>query len=93
MLGKISIGAHAHDQGGANGQDSYCASPISGMGTTLALQGAYNLAGALSQRSMATDYASAFAFYEERMRPIVDRAQKLPLGAYVDGHESSLLSV
>lgn len=57
---------------------SYCASPVSGMGTTLALVGAYNLAGALSRHP--TDHAAAFGEYEAKTRPIVDAAQKLPPG-------------
>lgn len=52
------------------------------MGTTLALNGAYNLAGSLlqctSERSL--DYTAAFAEYESKMRPLVERAQKLPPG-------------
>lgn len=48
------------------------------MGTTLALNGAYNLAGSLLQHP--NDLAAAFAQYEERMRPLVDRAQKLAPG-------------
>ena len=57
----------------------YCASPISGMGTTLGLTGAYNLAGALVHHP--GDYTTAFAEYEEKMRPTVTRAQKLVPGA------------
>lgn len=49
------------------------------MGTTLALTGAYNLAGALMRHP--DDCASAFAAYEQKMRPTVDRAQKLAPGA------------
>ena len=45
------------------------------MGTTLALNGAYNLAGALTR--YPNDHTAAFAEYEKSMRPIVDRAQKL----------------
>ncbi|KAK3073132.1 hypothetical protein LTR53_005564 [Teratosphaeriaceae sp. CCFEE 6253] len=60
------------------GDAGYCASPISGMGTALALNGAYNLAGALVQHP--DDHTAAFAAYEETMRPIVNLAQKLPLG-------------
>lgn len=56
----------------------YCASPISGMGTTLALNGAYNLAGALFAHP--NDHTAAFAQYEESMRPVVIRAQKLAPG-------------
>ena len=55
----------------------YCASPISGMGTTLAFVGAYNLAGAL--KNNPDDYTVAFAQYEEKMRPVVEVAQNLPL--------------
>lgn len=45
------------------------------MGTTLALDGAYNLAGVLTHH--ANDPAAAFDEYEAEMRPVVDRAQKL----------------
>lgn len=60
------------------GDAGYCASPISGMGTTLALNGAYSLAGALIRHPK--DHLAAFEEYEATMRPLVDRAQKLPLG-------------
>nr|POE89877.1 uncharacterized protein CFP56_20346 [Quercus suber] len=60
------------------GDAGYCASPISGMGTTLAMVGAYNLAGALKQHS--NDHHAAFAQYEAHMRPVVARAQKLAPG-------------
>ena len=69
---------------------SYCASPISGMGTTLALNGAYNLAGTLTRDS--ADYITAFAEYEKKMRAIVNRAQRLGLGGrtpYIINPETS----
>jgi hypothetical protein len=47
------------------------------MGTTLALTGAYVLAGELSRNP---DLSSALAAYEQRLRPLVDKAQKLPPG-------------
>jgi len=59
------------------GDAGYCASPISGMGTSLALVGAYVLAGELATRA---HHGDAFASYERIMRPYVDLAQKLPLG-------------
>ncbi|KAK1765003.1 oxidoreductase [Phialemonium atrogriseum] len=62
------------------GDAAYCASPMSGMGTTLAMYGAYNLAGALS--CYPDDPTLAFAEYEEKMRPSVDRAQKLMPGMF-----------
>lgn len=45
------------------------------MGTTLALNGAYNLAGAIARHP--EDLPTAFDEYENHMRPLVDRAQKL----------------
>ena len=52
------------------------------MGTTLALNGAHTLAGSLLQymSNDNLDYTSAFAQYEIKMRPLVERAQKLPPG-------------
>jgi 2-polyprenyl-6-methoxyphenol hydroxylase-like FAD-dependent oxidoreductase len=49
------------------------------MGTTLALQGAYTLAGALVRH--ADDLPAAFELYERKMRPLVTRAQRLVPGA------------
>lgn len=60
------------------GDAGYCASPISGMGTSLALTGAYVLAGELARH---TDHREAFASYERILRPYVAKAQKLPPGA------------
>ena len=45
------------------------------MGTSLALVGAYVLAGELTARD---DHREAFARFEATMRPYVDRAQKPP---------------
>jgi len=59
------------------GDAAYCATPVSGMGTSLALAGAYLLAGAVGTN---TDHVEAFASYEREMRPFVDEAQKLPPG-------------
>lgn len=59
------------------GDAAYCPTPISGKGTTLAIVGAYVLAGELSRHESHED---AFAAYENRMRPYVDQVQKLPPG-------------
>lgn len=58
------------------GDAAYCSSPLSGMSTSLALTGAYVLAGELATRP----HREAFARYEAVMRPYVDQAQKLPPG-------------
>lgn len=59
------------------GDAAYCASPVSGMGTSLSLAGAYVLAGELASHRHHRD---AFAGYERLMRPYVEQAQKLPPG-------------
>lgn len=65
------------------GDAGYCASPLSGMGTSLALVGAYVLAGELgpaefSSATTSTGFAPALARYEDVMRPYVDTCQDLP---------------
>ncbi|MEK2473245.1 FAD-dependent monooxygenase [Streptomyces noursei] len=57
------------------GDAGYCASPLSGQGTGLALVGAHVLAAAL--RGAGDDHRAAFARYEERMRPFVALNQAL----------------
>ena len=57
------------------GDAGYCASPMSGQGTSLALIGAYVLAGELAAASGA--YQIAFQQYEKEMRPFVMLNQAL----------------
>jgi 2-polyprenyl-6-methoxyphenol hydroxylase-like FAD-dependent oxidoreductase len=57
------------------GDAGYCASPMSGQGTSLALIGAYVLAGELAAAS--GDYRAAFLLYEKEMRPFVALNQAL----------------
>ncbi len=59
------------------GDAGYGPSPVSGMGTSLALVGSYVLAGELAAHC---DHSPALASYERIMRPYVDKAQKLPPG-------------
>ncbi len=60
------------------GDAAYCASPLSGMGTGMAVVGAYVLAGELTEA--AGDYGVAFARYEELMRDFVTRCQGIADG-------------
>lgn len=65
------------------GDAAYAPSPISGMGTSLAIIGSYILAGEIATTAASSgnkDLAEACKTYEDRMRPLVDRAQKLPPG-------------
>lgn len=59
------------------GDAAYCPSPLTGLGTSLALVGAYVLAGELTT---GTDHRQAFAQYERIVRPYVEVGQKLPPG-------------
>lgn len=57
------------------GDAAYCASPASGQGTSLALVGAYVLAGELAAAS--GDHDTGFAAYEREMRLFAEANQKL----------------
>jgi 2-polyprenyl-6-methoxyphenol hydroxylase-like FAD-dependent oxidoreductase len=62
------------------GDAGYSPSPASGQGTSLALVGAYVLAQELGRSAgdhAPLDHAGAFARYEARMRPFVDKNQEL----------------
>ncbi|KAJ6095598.1 hypothetical protein N7486_006344 [Penicillium sp. IBT 16267x] len=64
------------------GDAGYCASPISGLGTTLAFSAAYKLAGYLQKyiKGETLDPSAALAQYNEQMRPIVEDGQELAPG-------------
>jgi 2-polyprenyl-6-methoxyphenol hydroxylase-like FAD-dependent oxidoreductase len=64
------------------GDAAWCPSPLSGLGTSTALVGAYVLAGELARA--AGDHRAAFAAYEDVLRPYIAQAQELPPGG-VDG--------
>lgn len=77
LIGQVRLPRWSVGRTALVGDAAYCASPISGMGTSLALVGAYVLAGELSRHE---DHRAAFAAYEKVMRPYVDSAQQLPPG-------------
>jgi 2-polyprenyl-6-methoxyphenol hydroxylase-like FAD-dependent oxidoreductase len=60
------------------GDAAYCASPLSGMGTGMAVVGAYILAGELAEAD--GDYVAAFARYESLMREFVKKCQGIADG-------------
>jgi 2-polyprenyl-6-methoxyphenol hydroxylase-like FAD-dependent oxidoreductase len=68
------------------GDAGYCPSPLSGMGTSLALVGGYVLAGELGTADSfdAQHIKAALQRYEAVMRPYIDRCQDLPNG--IDGY-------
>jgi 2-polyprenyl-6-methoxyphenol hydroxylase-like FAD-dependent oxidoreductase len=56
------------------GDAAYCPTLVTGAGTTLAMVGAYLLAGEL--HAAAGDHERAFAAYQRRFQPIVAKAQR-----------------
>lgn len=60
------------------GDAAHCASPMSGMGTSMAIIGAYILAGEL--KTANEDHTTAFANYESQMRAFVSKCQDMANG-------------
>jgi len=75
---------------GMIGDAAYCPTPLTGMGTTLAIVGAYLLAGELSRHN---NHEAAFIAYEKRMRPFVEEVQSLPPGVPWLAHPKSKFGV
>jgi 2-polyprenyl-6-methoxyphenol hydroxylase-like FAD-dependent oxidoreductase len=57
------------------GDAGYCPSPLSGQGTSTAIVGAYLLAGELA--TTAGDHRPAFASYDVKLQPFIERNQRL----------------
>ena len=78
------------------GDAGYCASPLSGMGTSLALVGAYILAGELGPANSfdAERIPENLSRYGSVMRPYVDKCQDLPnsLDRFAPMKESDITS-
>ncbi|HWC81922.1 MAG TPA: FAD-dependent monooxygenase [Pseudonocardiaceae bacterium] len=62
------------------GDSAWCASPLSGLGTALALRGAAELAAALRASGDTDRLPDALVAFELEMRPRVASAQRLPPG-------------
>jgi 2-polyprenyl-6-methoxyphenol hydroxylase-like FAD-dependent oxidoreductase len=60
------------------GDEAYCGSPLTGLGTSASLVGAYVLAGELA--CTPVDHEAAFRNYQEAMRGYVAACQQLPPG-------------
>ncbi|NTF10736.1 FAD-binding monooxygenase [Agrobacterium rubi] len=58
------------------GDAAWCATPLAGIGATLAVTGAYVLASEIKLRS--TKMVEAFSSYEKAMRPMVKNGQGVP---------------
>ncbi len=72
VLRQVKLDRWSKGRVALTGDAAWCTTPISGIGTTLAVVGAYVLAGELAATN---DYANAFREYEHKLRPFVDEGQ------------------
>ena len=79
------------------GDAAWCATPLSGIGTSLAIVGAYVLAGELSRTATSGDVSSgvtqALKRYDDIMRPYVDAGQGIPKIVPRIGHPQSAFGI
>ncbi|MFJ6754551.1 FAD-dependent monooxygenase [Streptomyces sp. NPDC091273] len=77
-MGQVRLDSWSRGRVALLGDAGYCATPLTGLGTSLALVGAYVLAGELA--AAEGDHDVAFRRYDTVMRPYVSQAQQLPPG-------------
>ena len=78
LVGQVNMPRWTCERVALVGDAAYCPSPVTGLGTSLAVVGAYVLAGELADAE--GDYPQAFASYEAQIRGYVHQAQHLPPG-------------
>ena len=90
-IAQVHLGSYSRGRVCLIGDAAWCASPRSGMGTSLAVVGAYVLAHELG--AACGDHAVAFAKYQQLLSPYVARCQKLAIDALkLDGASSPWIS-
>ncbi|MGE7386535.1 FAD-dependent monooxygenase [Streptomyces sp. NPDC004126] len=90
-MGQVHLDTWSRGRTVLLGDAAYCATPLTGLGTSLALVGAYVLAGELA--AAGGDHRAAFRNYDHVMRPYVDQAQELPPGGAKGFAPSSALAI
>jgi 2-polyprenyl-6-methoxyphenol hydroxylase-like FAD-dependent oxidoreductase len=60
------------------GDTAYAPTPLTGMGTSLAIVGAYMLAGEISKLDAGAHPSQALEAYENKFRPFVEQTQSIP---------------
>jgi 2-polyprenyl-6-methoxyphenol hydroxylase-like FAD-dependent oxidoreductase len=80
-VSQVSPPAWSRDRIALVGDAAYCPSLLAGEGASFAMAGAYVLAGELNT---GQDFATAFARYERRLRPMIEEKQRgaLALGGW-----------
>lgn len=74
-LRQVKMPRWSHGNVVLTGDAAWCVTPLGGVGATLAVVGAYILAGELATH---TDTAAALTSYEQRLRNFVENAQDIP---------------
>ncbi|HYY20073.1 MAG TPA: FAD-dependent oxidoreductase, partial [Streptosporangiaceae bacterium] len=77
-MGQVHMDHWAAGRAALIGDAGYCPTPLTGLGTSLALVGGYVLAGELA--AAGGDHRTAFSRYEQVIRSYVTESQKLPPG-------------
>jgi len=72
------------------GDAAFCPSPLTGMGASLSVVGAYVLAGELATKPT---HSEAFASYDKILRPFVTKIQQLPPGVPRLAHPRSAFGI
>ncbi|MGW6690815.1 FAD-dependent monooxygenase [Streptomyces sp. NPDC054961] len=90
-MGQVRLDRWSRGRVALLGDAGYCATPLTGLGTSLALVGAYVLAGEIA--AAAGDHGAAFRRYDTVMRPYVSQAQQLPPGGASGYAPSSRLGI
>jgi 2-polyprenyl-6-methoxyphenol hydroxylase-like FAD-dependent oxidoreductase len=71
------------------GDAAYAPTPLTGMGTSLAIVGAYVLAGEMSKLETGEAPFKALEAYESKFRPFVEEVQKIPFFVPAIAHPES----
>ncbi|MDR2321228.1 MAG: FAD-dependent monooxygenase [Microbacterium sp.] len=79
-LARIDVPDVANGRVALVGDAGYCGTPLSGMGTAMALVGASVLAGELVE-ARAEDVPAALARYARRIEPFIADGKKIPFGS------------
>ncbi|MFJ5231129.1 FAD-dependent monooxygenase [Kitasatospora sp. NPDC088391] len=77
-LGQVRMDSFTRGRTALIGDAACCPTPLTGLGTSLALVGAYLLAGELA--TARGDFTTAYANYQHRMQPYAAKARELPPG-------------
>lgn len=78
MLARVDMPSLSTGRVTLLGDSGFCGSPMTGMGTAMAIVGAYVLAGEIA--AAPDDLGTALTRYEEIITPFLDKAKELPGG-------------